>query len=718
MWRAYIITNSLAPIDGHNKIGITSRHLTCRRDEYATIIDPEYHKVFEFPEITSRADMENKVEKPWLKKTKKWMIVIKGKPSEQRANVRPDELAELGCKVWDVMGLKYNEVDFSAELKTAAPQNQPNNDRPFGERAFETIEEMNDNDEQKELPLGFDNRDYQVEALARITDYFLNNDRCLLNWACGIGKTNMALLIMSQPRYRRVLIGVPSVLLLKQWIERIRKCNHRGFDNILAITSSTSTGVRHTTNREYIKKWTAEKDMYVILTTYHSSRKISDIDIDLCVLDECHHLCESTTDSKFCDILQVRSKKQLSLTATMKKVVGKCKIDNFDKTAFGDVIDTKSTLWAIKNKHIADYNIITMRIEKSTLHDIIADVLTHADYQELFLAAFTMLKSIDNIPGLTHIIAYTNTIEHSNVLSGYINALLKKRFNGGRFDSFYNRALDSESLKDTSLEDEVKSFEQSKMGIISSVFIFGEGFDISKVNGVCVAEKMESEIRIVQSIMRGNRLERGNPEKINTIILPFIEGEQHTFEKVEVVVSKMGNQDKNIVMRIRCGTIRNYVGASGDHQHCIVDFDDKKELDHVKLKLRHRKALGLSGTSRIKNEYNYLRSLNIRRGIRSKTIYFRDIDEYERLENPPAYFEDLDPTIWKSWYDFLGVDTSVFPANKDRWRRRCEEHGLTSLNYTDNYMLFNLPEYPDDLYRNFSNMETELDEKKERRRCR
>lgn len=216
--------------------------------------------------------------------------------------------------------------------------------------------------------------------------------------------------------------------------------------------------------------------------------------------------------------------------------------------------------------------------------------------------------------------------------------------------------------------------------------------------------------------MRGNRLEKGNPNKINRVILPYNENEQNTFEKVETVITKMGNQDANIEQRIRACVITT---GGVNNVGCLkydVDFNNTEELDYVKLKLRHRSVIRLHGISQIKTEYKYLRSLNILHNMKSRSEYFSNPKiKHERLDNPPQYFEKKDPTVWISWYDFLGVDLSVYPSTKDKWRRRCTKLNITSLNYSEKWEQFGLPEHPEDLYRDFKNLQIELREKKKRR---
>lgn len=551
--------------------------------------------------------------------------------------------------------------------------------------------------------------EHQVETFDKIINYYKDSSQCVVNWTCGLGKTFLALWILYH--YKKVLIGVPSVLLIRQWIKEIKR--YFPHIEILAITAS-AVDVTHTTRSQYVDNWILGKDSYILISTYHSSHIVKHLKFDFKVLDECHHLCQTNIGSKFYKILHIESEKQLALTATLKAVDDENMIDNFSKESFGEIIDTRSTLWAINNKYITDYEVVTMRIEQTTLCAVMIEVLGNIVYQELFLAAFVILESMIHYQDLTHIIAYTNTIESARVLNDYIDILLEKRFVTMN-TNFYNKALDSKSLKSTTLDIEIKSFETADRGVISSVYIFGEGVSIPAVNGECVAESMESEIRIVQSMLRGSRLNANYPNKINKILLPHNENEQNTFEKVETVIAKMGNQDANIEQRIRACVISSGVCVGTEHTY-IADFNNVKELDHVKLKLRHRSVLRMPGVSQIKSEYLYLRSLNMIHKVKSKSDYFINIAvENERLEEPQQYFERKDPTVWRSWYDFLGINVNLFPLTKDRWREKCQQINVTSLNYLQQWEQCGLPEHPTDLYRDFKTIRAELGEKKERR---
>lgn len=111
------------------------------------------------------------------------------------------------------------------------------------------------------------------------------------------------------------------------------------------------------------------------------------------------------------------------------------------------------------------------------------------------------LKSIEKYHDLTHILIYTNKTENCELVKKYIDDILELNIININKENYYNEALHSKSnknLNDIKLsEGELTKFKKASWGIISSVYIFGEGFDCPKLNGVVFGENMDSDIRIV-----------------------------------------------------------------------------------------------------------------------------------------------------------------------------------------------------------------------------
>ena len=69
---------------------------------------------------------------------------------------------------------------------------------------------------------------------------------------------------------------------------------------------------------------------------------------------------------------------------------------------------------------------------------------------------------------------------------------------------------------------------------------------------------MQSEIRIVQSVLRGNRIDISNPDKISYVIIPFIDDNSitnKTFEKVRKILERIRIEDNTIDQKIRAPKI-------------------------------------------------------------------------------------------------------------------------------------------------------------------
>ena len=102
-----------------------------------------------------------------------------------------------------------------------------------------------------------------------------------------------------------------------------------------------------------------------------------------------------------------------------------------DVNDFGILIDNKSIKWAIENKKITDYRLVCYNnsnkdldgIKKSIKLDLITNSKLKLDKNELFLAAFSTLKSISG--GLSkHILVYVNSCEAANIVKQIIKLLL------------------------------------------------------------------------------------------------------------------------------------------------------------------------------------------------------------------------------------------------------------------------------------------------------
>jgi superfamily II DNA or RNA helicase len=320
---------------------------------------------------------------------------------------------------------------------------------------------------------------------------------------------------------------------------------------------------------------------------------------------------------------------------------------------------------------------------------------------------------------------YTNTVETSILAMKYLDNIVSKGLVSlENMDEFYNKALHSQHSSKT-IDMEIELFKQSKLGIISCVYLFGEGFDLPRLNGVCVAENMQSEIRIVQYLLRSNRIDHNHPEKVSFIVLPYMdtddwETENRSFEKVRKVVSQMRNSDDTIEQKLRVGlhqqTDSEKSESSFEKQFISNElFESLCELERLKLRLRYSKTLKSNYTEE-EDEYYYIRSLNESLGVKSEKEYIACKSFHPHyIENAEQYFKSRG--VWKGWKDFLRINKSNYMSWND-WKEFCLKKKIMTREEYEEHCFQNpqLPKAPEYVYKGFSNMMTELERLQNKRR--
>ena len=586
-------------------------------------------------------------------------------------------------------------------------------------------------------------REHQINVLLKIDDFYRNNNIGKLIHCCGLGKALLGILIVQKLKCKLVIIGVPSIYLQQQMKNEIMRIytNHK---NILYIGGYTEKNenytIESTTKEDDINKFINKKssDCKFLITTYDSCNKLSNNKFDFKIGDEAHHLVGSEFEKTKDSFHKIKSKKSLFMTATEKIIennrTNKIIYSMDDKNIFGEVIDMKSINWAIENKKITDYNLVILKNTDDEINNIInslnlcdnKEIMHHKD---LFLSAFMSLKSIEKYNDLTHILIYTNKTENSELVKKYIDVILTLNIININKENYYNKSLhskSSENLNDIKFSDgsikegEISKFKKASWGIISSVYIFSEGFDCPKLNGVVFGENMDSDIRIVQSTLRPNRLDSSFPNKKAYVIIPYIDTENFitdnmSFDKCRKIIAKIRNVDEKIEQKINVVSLNKSSSKPSDDPkekikyHHIIENGD--ELTKIMLRLRYSKALGSQYTEE-EDEYNYVKELNKQLNIQSKEDYTKESvkvyhEKYiEYIKYPEEYFKG----IWKNWYDFIGVNTKKIIQDKNDWINFCKENNVKSLNeYNELCKLYDvLPMNPADFYIGFVSIPIEL----------
>lgn len=330
----------------------------------------------------------------------------------------------------------------------------------------------------------------QKDVLDNIKKFYTENNIGKINWACGLGKALLSILIVKKLEFKSIIIGVPNNYLQQQIRKEILKIFPNKSDILLVGSDIIDKDNKSTTDKEVIKLFINNNETKFIITTYHSCHLLVNINkkFDFKIGDEAHHLVGLEKENGFNSFHKIESVKSLFMTATEKII--EVKKDNKkiysmdDEVIFGKFIDKKTIYWAIENKKITDYNILILKNTEKEVNEIINNLKINVCNTDLFISSYMCLKSFEKYNNLTHLLLYTNTIEESDLANDYIDNILDLNILSIKKENIYNKSLHSKNCNN--LKKEIDKFENSIYGIISCVYIFGEGFDLPKLNGVCI----------------------------------------------------------------------------------------------------------------------------------------------------------------------------------------------------------------------------------------
>jgi len=510
-------------------------------------------------------------------------------------------------------------------------------------------------------PVSYTPRHYQTSIIENSVAHFQRYDKGMLVLTCGVGKTLISLWIAQKLNSNTVIIGVPNALLLKQWEEVIRVL----YPNIPYLTVS---GGVHTENiKQFLKN--NEKEC-VIITTYSSSHKVRTVTKDtgfkftMKILDEVHHLTSNDTTSadskkykKYIRMLDIPTKKQLSLTATLKELESACDdvtvISNDNVEYFGKIIDRKCLLWAINEGIICDYVVQTIITNEEQLEQqLLRFRVIEENDKRLFLSAFASLKSV--FDGHSHhLLIYSNNKDNSLKIIQYIKMLI--------YDSYldvpdlYYSSYHSEMTPKTQKEI-INDFKKAKFGIISCVYCLGEGWDFPLLDGVVFAENMSSNIRIVQSALRASRKNKEDPDKKTKIILPILNrdewlenNENPDLKKVREVIYQLGLEDETITQKIKVFRIEveKSKPREKEEREMVDEFGEYDDELTQNLRLKTVKRTTLDTT------YEKARKIISEQKIKSKESYYKSCEKNNRLPKEP---ETAFKGKFTNWIEYLGIE--------------------------------------------------------------
>lgn len=452
---------------------------------------------------------------------------------------------------------------------------------------------------------------YQKAILPFIEQYYKENNYGRLYLPCGTGKTFLGYWISIHIlKCNKIFIVVPSLYLLSETYETWSKQLYNSSYKYLLIGSDIdkkdgmSCEYKITTNIDDIKEQlenTIEK--IIVITTYHSSNLLRNVceeinfTFDMGIFDEAHRTT-GIGDKLFANLLthEKLSKKRLFMTATEKIYhyqISKPKeqqeniysMDN--ENVYGKIIYNYSTRKAIEDGQLVDYKVVAPFISSDNYDDLLENnnyiKINESKYNIKILALSIMIIKTMKDLNIKHMLIFSNKNEKAKKIMEMLRALLKN----DNSDIYCNCLSGNDNMNKR--RHEVKLFEQSKRGIMSSAKIFGEGVNIPICDSVCFADNKESTVDIIQYVGRCLRKCKLIPNKISYVVVPFVlnndtenffDSENKSFLKLRMILKSLGTTDdlvsENFVLK-NCN--KHIIKKNNGNNEFTYDINTSQTID-------------------------------------------------------------------------------------------------------------------------------------------
>jgi superfamily II DNA or RNA helicase len=310
----------------------------------------------------------------------------------------------------------------------------------------------------------YDLRDYQDDAVEKMLD----NNRGIINFATGLGKTLVAVHAIKKHR-TKTLVTAPTESIAKQFYESLVEAfgdakvgfYGAGKKKIKDITVGICASVNNNID-DFVKE-----------------------DLGLIIMDEAHHTPASTFFNICWGLADVG--KIFGLTATDYRSDGK---DIMIEAACGGVLISRDINWGVSNKWLAKPKFIMKQVDTKHRKNFRDDKIK--SYKEHVLNCDEMKQQIlrdiqgDISNGLS-VLVLVNEVAHGEELS----RLLGVPFATG---------------KDKKSNDYVKQLNEGKIcALIGTDGKVGEGTDTTRVDSLVLANFVAAQGAVMQAVGRGLR---------------------------------------------------------------------------------------------------------------------------------------------------------------------------------------------------------------------
>ena len=381
-------------------------------------------------------------------------------------------------------------------------------------------------------------RPYQATAVADVVASLADHERTQLVMACGSGKTLVSLWIAEAQADERVLVLLPTLLLLKQFRREWREAGTLPFVD-LAVCSDADTvepdewrvradelGVPVTTDPEAIAAFLRGPGRRVVFATYASSARIAKAQadstipaFDLVVADEAHRIAGVVNTGVHrerdlrvvLDAERIRARRRLFATATPRvyghatrgslKDLEDVEVASMDDEAlFGPVAHRLWFRQAVELDVLTDYELVAVLVTDEEVADLVrerAGVIVDGKVldAETLASLIAVRRAIDDL-GLTRAITFHHTIARAR---GFAHALSQLELAASAPDAHHISGAMSVDERERVLH---ILQQPDRPTVVTNARCLTEGIDVPSLDAVAFVDPRSSAVDIVQAVGR------------------------------------------------------------------------------------------------------------------------------------------------------------------------------------------------------------------------
>jgi superfamily II DNA or RNA helicase len=459
----------------------------------------------------------------------------------------------------------------------------------------------------------------QKECMEKFYENYMNEKMTII-MPCGSGKTLIIYKIIRHFNFNKILIFVPSILLVEQISEIFN-------GNVI---------------KNYQRKDVTNYKEGIMISTYTSLENISELNFDIIIYDEAHKTCAKF----FKNSLNIKSNKKIFLTATKKILIkGREKVcDMSDENIYGKTIYNAGISKGIKSGVLSEFEIYNFNQNNTERHDI-----------------ENVVKNCIEKLGRKKIVIFNKNVDESIENTIY---LYKEKYNSYHIDG--SMKIDEKNIN-------IQSFKSENITILNNVDILKEGIDIKEIDCIIFNSIRKSEIELVQILGRGMRLSENKDKlivitlsindksnELNVLVANLIENDEFYIQNLNMIIGKIKcfdiledkfiNYNKELTIKMTDKFTAKNVDTFEENLNSVMKFIEEHKFnprlnskDPYEHKLgswichwgdKYRKNKISKGRLKLLNDVGFKFGLsredNLKKHIRNLSEY------YEKYENYPS----------------------------------------------------------------------------------